>query len=145
MPVMEEIIHQPVVIQPVVAQPIVSQQVQPIAPQMPIPETVVQPIMAQSTVVQNANPAVISPNESLLNSRDMLVAKARAFKESQDLKSKHGGPEQLSMMMESESAQLEEARKMARDVLSSSFHGQNLDVPSFIRKRQSMEQDNKPE
>ena len=82
------------------------------------------------------------------------MAKARAFKESQDLKSKHVGPEQLSMMMENESAStqssaLEEARKMARDVLSSSFHGQNLDVPSFIRKRQNTPQaadsDNKSE
>ena len=138
---MEEIVHKPAVIQPVAAQPMIPQQVQqPVVPQIPIPEVVPQPIMTQAS-----GPAVISPNESLLNSRDMLVAKARAFKESQDLKSKHGGPEQLSMLMESESAQLEEARKMARDVLSSSFHGQNLDVPSFIRKRQSMEQDNKPE
>lgn len=151
MPVMEEIA--PVVVQPVQQQPIhvqqpVMQPVQPVIQQFAMPTQHSQPVAPQMPtpeVVQPAAPAVISPNESLLNSRDMLVAKARAFKESQDLKSKHGGPEQLSMMMESESAQLEEARKMARDVLSSSFHGQNLDVPSFIRKRQSMEQDNKPE
>ncbi|OYZ18792.1 MAG: cell division protein FtsZ [Bdellovibrio sp. 28-41-41] len=115
---------------PVMQQPVIQQQ--PAAP---------QPQMT----AHEAAPSVISPNESLLNARDMLMAKARAFKESQDLKSKHVGPEQLSMMMENESASLEEARKMARDVLSSSFHGQNLDVPSFIRKRQSMDSDNKSE
>lgn len=122
----------PVVQSPVAPVPVQQQAPQPAAP---------QPQM----MAHEAAPSVISPNESLLNSRDMLMAKARAFKESQDLKSKHVGPEQLSMMMENESASLEEARKMARDVLSSSFHGQNLDVPSFIRKRQSMDSDNKSE
>lgn len=143
MPVVEEapvIQHQQ---QPVIA----TQQYQaPAQPQSLQPG--VAPVQAKESVVLPA-PSIISPNESLLNSRDMLMAKARAFKESQDLKSKHAGPEQLSMMMENESASLEEARKMARDVLSSSFHGQNLDVPSFIRKRQSLtpssDSDNKSE
>jgi cell division protein FtsZ len=31
---------------------------------------------------------------------------------------------------------LEEARRMAREVLSSPFSSQNLEVPAFIRKRQ---------
>jgi cell division protein FtsZ len=136
------------------AQPGAPQPIQQSQPQFPMqPPNVQAPVapMAQPVAPQpqmiahEAAPSVISPNESLLNARDMLMAKARAFKESQDLKSKHVGPEQLSMMMENESASLEEARKMARDVLSSSFHGQNLDVPSFIRKRQSMDSDNKSE
>jgi cell division protein FtsZ len=139
-----------------------AQPVQQAQPQFPMQPSVIQapvvPVQAHQPVVQQqpsvpqpqmmaheVAPSVISPNESLLNARDMLMAKARAFKESQDLKSKHVGPEQLSMMMENESASLEEARKMARDVLSSSFHGQNLDVPSFIRKRQSMDSDHKSE
>lgn len=132
---MQPPVHQ----QPIVQQPVAPVQLQQQAvpqPQMMAPESAPQ----QQIMPQAGAPSVITPNESLLNSRDMLVAKARAFKESQDLKNKHGGPEQLSMMMENESASLEEARKMARDVLSSSFHGQNLDVPSFIRKRQNMTQ-----
>ena len=135
--------------QPQVApQPIVTQQ--PVAVQAPQMHST-PPTPPASSAVHHAPisaPEAIVPNESLLNARDMLMAKARAFKESQDLKSKHTserGPEQLSMMMESESASLEEARKMARDVLSSSFHGQNLEVPSFIRKRQNMESENKSE
>lgn len=121
---------------------------QPVTPQAPVHH---QPMQPQVNATPEVAPAMISPNESLLNARDMLMAKARAFKESQDLKSKHVGPEQLSMMMDAETASLEEARKMARDVLSSSFHGQNLDVPSFIRKRQqnmpqsSVESENKNE
>ncbi len=122
----------------VVVTPTFQPSIQPIQ-QQPVP----QPIPPNAPA-HESHP-VISPNESLLNARDMLMAKARAFKESQELKSKHSGPEQLSMIMENESASLEEARKMARDVLSSSFHGQNLDVPSFIRKRQNMESENKSE
>lgn len=120
---------------PAQSQPLPQAQVaQPVAPSQTQYQQ--QPAPSQS-VASESVPSFISPNESLLNARDMLMAKARAFKESQDLKSKHqAGPEQLSMMMDAETASLEEARKMARDVLSSSFHGQNLDVPSFIRKRQ---------
>lgn len=64
--------------------------------------------------------------------RDMLLAKAKAFREtqvgqvvSQD-KSIH--PEQLSMM--DEEKQFEDARKMARDI---------LEVPAFIRKKQGVD------
>ncbi|MCK6597392.1 MAG: cell division protein FtsZ, partial [Bdellovibrionaceae bacterium] len=57
-----------------------------------------------------ANP--ISPVDHGVNSKEMLIAKARAFRESQDLKNKYQQPEQLSMNMEAE-ATLEEARRMA--------------------------------
>ena len=67
--------------------------------------------------------------------RDMLLAKAKAFREtqigqvvSQD-KSIH--PEQLSMM--DEERQFEDARKMARDI---------LEVPAFIRKKQGLDLQN---
>jgi cell division protein FtsZ len=71
----------------------------------------------------------------------MLIAKAKAFKETQSLAQKHAGqPEQLSMNMETaEQQSLEEARRMAREVLSSPFTNQNLEVPAFIRKRQGIE------
>lgn len=68
----------------------------------------------------------------------MLIAKAKAFKETQDFKQKQTqSPEQLSMNVENQEQQsLEEARRMAREVLSSPFSSQNLEVPAFIRKRQ---------
>jgi cell division protein FtsZ len=70
--------------------------------------------------------------------RDMLLAKAKAFRETQqgagqnlvmnttDEKPFH--PEQLSMM--DDQKQVEEAKKMARDI---------LEVPAFIRKKQGFD------
>jgi cell division protein FtsZ len=86
-------------------------------------------------------PASLSPvGQPNLSSRDILLAKARAFKESQEIKSKYTQPEQLSMNVDLEQQSLEEARRLAREVLSSPFTNQNLEVPAFIRKRQSMEE-----
>ena len=85
-------------------------------------------------------PTPIAPLEvNPLTSRDMLMAKMKAFKESQDIKSKYAQPEQLSLNMELEQQGLEEARRMAREVLSSPFSSQNLEVPAFIRKKQSFD------
>lgn len=114
----------------------VAQQV-PVIPAIPTIEEVPVSVQAQQMNQEVATP--LNPLDNNVNSREMLMAKARAFRESQDIKSKHAQPEQLSMNMEE--ASLEEARRMARDVLSSSFAGQNLDVPAFIRKRQNLELD----
>ena len=64
--------------------------------------------------------------------RDMLLAKAKAFRETQvgsiGSSDKTTSPEQLSMM--DEEKQFEDARKMARDI---------LEVPAFIRKKQGID------
>ncbi|MEK6773713.1 MAG: cell division protein FtsZ [Bdellovibrionota bacterium] len=101
-------------------------------PAMPVmnPPPLVTPPMDMATP--------IVPSESAVNSRDLLLAKAKAFKDSQELKAKYNQPEQLAMNMESDPS-LEEARRMAREVLSSPFGNQNLEVPAFIRKRQNLE------
>lgn len=82
----------------------------------------------------------ISPvaNQEVLSARDLLIAKAKAFRDTQDFKNKQNqSPEQLTMNVEtSEQQSLEDARRMAREVLSSPFSSQNLEVPAFIRKRQ---------
>ena len=65
--------------------------------------------------------------------RDLLLAKAKAFRESQTTAvEEKTHPEQLTMMDEDRQSQLqlEEARKMARDI---------LEVPAFIRKKQGFE------
>lgn len=86
-------------------------------------------------------PSGLSPvGQTGLSSRDILLAKARAFKESQEIKSKYTQPEQLSMNVDLEQQSLEDARRLAREVLSSPFTNQNLEVPAFIRKRQSLEE-----
>lgn len=67
--------------------------------------------------------------------RDMLLAKAKAFRETQIgqvvSQDKTIHPEQLSMM--DEEKQFEDARKMARDI---------LEVPAFIRKKQGLDLQN---
>ncbi|CAE80944.1 cell division protein FtsZ [Bdellovibrio bacteriovorus] len=123
-----------VVVPPVAAvTPQMAQQAaQNMMPQMPV--------QAQQVPVQQEVATPIQPQvESSLSPRDMLLAKARAFKESQDLKSKHANPEQLSMNVDHEQQSLEEARRMAREVLSSPFSSQNLEVPAFIRKKQGFD------
>jgi cell division protein FtsZ len=96
------------------------------------PQQVVQPAQEMATPIQPQVEANVSP-------RDLLLAKARAFKESQSLKDRHNTPEQLSMNVDHEQQSLEEARRMAREVLSSPFSNQNLEVPAFIRKKQGFD------
>lgn len=125
----------------------------PGASQVNVTETVIVPPVAAVTpqVAQQAAqnmgqemPTPIQPQtESGVSPRDLLLAKARAFKESQELKARHNSPEQLSMNVDHEQQSLEEARRMAREVLSSPFSSQNLEVPAFIRKKQGFDLNNK--
>jgi cell division protein FtsZ len=127
---------------PPVAQvtPQVAQQAaQSVAAQVPPqaqPQVMQQPV-AQPVPSEMATP--IQPQVEGVSPRDLLLAKARAFKESQDLKNRHANPEQLSMNVDHEQQSLEEARRMAREVLSSPFSSQNLEVPAFIRKKQGFD------
>lgn len=118
-----------VVVPPVAPVPaqVAQQAAQNMMPQAPVQQT--QEI---ATPIQPQVEAAVSP-------RDMLLAKARAFKESQELKARHNNPEQLSMNVDHEQQSLEEARRMAREVLSSPFSSQNLEVPAFIRKKQGFD------
>ncbi len=90
--------------------------------------------------IDSSAPTPYDQTESMLSSRDLLIAKAKAFKESADIKQRHQQPEQLTMNVETNEQQsLEEARRMAREVLSSPFTAQNFEVPAFIRRRQQQE------
>ncbi len=79
--------------------------------------------------------AAAAPNTNVASARDMLLAKAKAFRETQigqvGAGDKTANPEQLSMM--DEEKQFEDARKMARDI---------LEVPAFIRKKQGIDLQN---
>lgn len=117
------------------------------APQFEAPQAQTpQNAPTASTAGEQAVPQIptapaFGPSDAMVSARDQLVAKARAFKEAQDIKSKYQQPEQLSMNVESGGDDLEKARQMAREVLSSPFTAQNLEVPAFIRKRQGMDGD----
>lgn len=69
--------------------------------------------------------------------RDILLAKARAYRESQGPQVSVAGeaPEQLSMNVDETSEALVMARKMAQEVGKSPFDSENLEVPSYLRRR----------
>jgi len=94
-----------------------------VAPQMSIEAQM--PIAPQQPAMLNS--------EEALTARDLLLAKARAFRENQETRKPHQ-PEQLSMNVDLERESLEEARRLAREVATSPYP-QNLDVPAFIRKK----------
>ncbi len=126
--------------------PTMAAPVSPIPPLSTVQTSVSHYTQEYSQMMEKPAPAAkeeatpIAPIEpSPLTSRDMLMAKMKAFKESQDIKAKHTQPEQLSMNVDLEQQGLEEARRMAREVLSSPFANQNLEVPAFIRKKQSFD------
>ncbi len=71
--------------------------------------------------------------------RDILLAKARAYRESQSRSELSTQPEQLSMNMEESPDPLALARKMAQEVGKSPFETENLEVPSYLRRKKSPE------
>jgi len=92
--------------------------------------TAVSPVTMQAQATQQ--PAAAQPAAQAQSARDMLLAKARAFREAQGITTtddKNISPEQLSMINEDQQ-QVENARKMARDI---------LEVPAFIRKKQGFD------
>lgn len=132
-----------VIPQPAITETVVVPPVAAVSPQ--VAQQAAQNVMPQAQVAASQEiPTPIQPQtETGVSPRDMLLAKARAFKESQELKARHNNPEQLSMNVDHEQQSLEEARRMAREVLSSPFSSQNLEVPAFIRKKQGFDLNNK--
>lgn len=97
----------------------------------PAPTQTLQTTEMNSEISTEISP-IAATNSTSQIARDMLLAKAKAFRESQvgqtAMPEKMSHPEQLTMM--DEGKQIEEARKMARDI---------LEVPAFIRKKQGLD------
>ena len=118
----------------------VQESVKTLAQMEPVVDSsFMQPMMTDSTFASDINQdlsSAVSPTAtSSQTARDLLLAKAKAFRETQThttassaVEEKAAHPEQLSMM--DEDKQIEEARKMARDL---------LEVPAFIRKKQGFD------
>lgn len=73
--------------------------------------------------------------------RDILLAKAKAYRESQQAHS-DSAPQQLSMNVEADEEALHSARRMAEEVVKSPFDANNLDVPSYLRRRRQQDGEN---
>lgn len=110
---------------------VVIPPVAPVAPQ--VAQQAVQNTVVNSPEYATPITADIHDHQAEL-SKEMLIAKMKVFKENQDLQRQQelqkGNEEQHS---------LDEARRLAREVLTSPFTSQNLEVPAFIRKKQGFE------
>ncbi|MEY4617275.1 MAG: cell division protein [Pseudomonadota bacterium] len=122
--------YQQHIAQPMMSQPMMTQGLQPMThqPVMPPAETLVasEPVDAQRKIQENAQ-----PTESGGLPRDLLIAKARSFRETQDVRTR--GTEGSGVNMDE--AALEEARRLAREALRNPF-SQNFEVPAFLRRKQ---------
>ena len=68
--------------------------------------------------------------------RDVLLAKARQYRETQTIRQSQPQPEQLSMDVQAGQNSLEMARRLANEIVKSPFDTKNLDVPAFLRRKQ---------
>ncbi len=67
--------------------------------------------------------------------RDILLAKARQYRETQVQRQREMQPEQLSMDISTADSPLETARRLASEIVKSPFDSRNLDVPAFLRRK----------
>jgi cell division protein FtsZ len=102
---------------------------QPVMPPQEAPA--VAPIMNDGSEMQRKFQDNVQPNESGALPRDLLIAKARAFRDNQEVRTR--GNETTGVNMDE--AALEEARRLAREALRNPF-SQNFEVPAFLRRKQ---------
>jgi hypothetical protein len=101
--------------------------------------------MAQQPITQHMAPQVapIEQQPAIDDKplpRDLLLAKVRQYRETQVQRQRQPQPEQLSMDMGQPENPLEAARRLAGEIARSPFDSRNLDVPSFLRRKQSAPQ-----
>jgi cell division protein FtsZ len=131
---------QPVAAQPLPPIPPLQQQAyqapiaaQPVVQQQPVIAPVVEEVMSHG--IENTQiSAEMQAQQVAANSRDMLIAKAKAYRE-QALKQRELPTEQLSMEMS-----LDHNAPKANVDLSSPFDQSNLDVPTYLRRKQRSEE-----
>ena len=96
---------------------------------------------APASVTMSEGPAVeaeVAPVEEVEEKplpRDMLLAKARAYREKQG-QTTGQTPEQLSMNVSTDNP-LEAARRLAKEVVKSPFDQQSLEIPAYLRRKQA--------
>ncbi len=130
-PVYQSAVQQASVQAPTIA-PVAAAPIMPPTP-APIVEEMAAPVIDPGHPQYNAEAAA---HAAAANSRDMLIAKAKAYRE-QALKQRELPTEQLSMEM---SLDHNAAAKAAAADLSSPFDQSNLDVPTYLRRKQRNEE-----
>lgn len=157
MPPQQPVYHQPVASQPMPQQPVqhqmagvpvelppipdlpsqptanVSVEVPVAAPVEPVGETTTQETQIPESVIaqeQVFNPPQAAEAEEKRLPRDILMAKARAYKEQTAHQGRQPTPEQLSMEVEAEGGATEESVDMP-------LNQNDLEVPTYLRRQQS--------
>tara|TARA_B100000749_G_scaffold279661_1_gene273165 strand:+ start:150703 stop:152208 length:1506 start_codon:yes stop_codon:yes gene_type:complete len=113
-------------------QPVQQPMAETLSPIAPTPQNMPAPVQTEINSAPQMNEG---SSDQELSPREMLLAKARAFKESQE--STQG---QFPLSADDE---METARRMAEEVGRNNYNSNDLDVPSYLRKRGS--QDDNPE
>ena len=120
--------------------PTVNHEVEHLSPMNPSPTPDPAPIVNHHQPVEPL-PQEMSVSEQDASAklpRDILLAKAKAYRDIQARKSSENQPVQLSMDVENEDP-LVTARNMAKEMASSPFDDKDLDVPAYLRKKQNSE------
>lgn len=109
------------------------------------PQPMQPPAMTQNMIQNMAQPMMpaqqsmdtsTTSNEEKPLPRDILLAKVRQYRETQVQRQRQPQPEQLSMDVGGDTP-LEAARRLASEIVKSPFDSRNLDVPSFLRRKQT--------
>lgn len=118
-------------VQQSVQAPIHQPVMPPAAYANPLQQPLTPPPMPTAEDAQRKMSDSVLPTESGQLPRDLLIAKARAFRENHDVTPRTPAPAGVSM----DEAALEEARRLAREALRNPF-SQDFEVPAFLRRKQ---------
>jgi cell division protein FtsZ len=119
----QQTFHQPVMPSAMGVQTVTSQ------------ENILNEINSQKKIIDSAQPI-----ENGALPRDLLIAKARMFREIQENKNRTGDPSSSAHLDE---AALEAAHRLARETLRTQYSGnQNFEVPAFLRRKQNSDLEN---
>jgi cell division protein FtsZ len=118
-----------------------AESVQVVAAQIPMQSQ--PPVTAVATTEVSAATVAAPkiPEVPAALPRDLLIAKARAFREAaQSPTVKTASPEQLTMDVGTEESPLEAAKRLAQEMAKAPFDSRHLEVPAFLRRQQRGEQ-----
>ncbi len=115
------------------AAPVAPAMPEPQAPAMTAPQMPSQPASQPTQAAAPQFPMNPAPREK--TPRDALLAKARAYRDSQ-VNRDQSQPEQLSMNMDDSSPQ-----RLTPEPARSPFEGDSLEVPSYLRRKRGLSAD----
>lgn len=133
----------PMPVAPMVQPPTAHEYAHPIQPMTPPAQSLAQ-VDEGPLMNMNGSPVQQGETEKPLP-RDILLQKVRQYRETQARRAGSPAPEQLSMEVEGPESSLEAARRLASEIVRSPFDPKNLDVPTFLRRKNRDEETENPQ